>query len=44
MNTHDVPFPIQNQKITQNLQPREFFQGTEERVRNSRTEVLLYID
>ena len=28
MNTHNIPFPIQNEKITRNLQPREFFQGT----------------
>ena len=50
MNTHNIPFPIQNKKITLNLQLRQFFLGTQERVRNSRgkraisvraTEVLL---
>ena len=53
MNTHNIPFPIQNEKIYRNLQPREFLQGTQERVRNSRgkraisvraTEVLLYLE
>ena len=47
----NIPFPIQNKKITLNLQLRQFFLGTQERVRNSRgkpaisvraTEVLLH--
>ena len=53
MCTHNIPFSIQKRKntIIPNLQPRGFFLGTQERVRNSHgkravsvraTEVLLY--
>ena len=54
MSTHNIPFSIKKRKlhlIIPNLQTRDFFLGTQERVRNSRgkraisvraTEVLLY--
>ena len=56
MSKHNIPFSIlkrKSHKIIQNLQPKEFFLGTQERVRNSRgkraisvraTEVLLYVE
>ena len=55
MSTHNIPFSIYKKEITlnvPNLQPRDYFLGTQERVRNSRgkraisvraTEVLLYL-
>ena len=56
MSTHNIPFSIYKKKITLNY-PKStvmgFFQGTQERVRNSRgkrainvraTEVLLYFE
>ena len=55
-STHNIPFSIYIRKSAQiipNLQPRDFFQGTQRRVLNSRgkraisvraTEVLLYYD
>ena len=54
MRTHNIPFSIQKKKISLNYPksaPKDFFLGTQERVRNSRgkraisvrtTEVLLY--
>ena len=40
MSTHNIPFSIYKKRklhlITPNLQPRNFFLGTQERVRNSR--------
>ena len=56
MSTHNIPFPIYKKKITQNfpnLHLKDYFLGTQERVRNSQgkraisvraIEVLLYID
>ena len=56
MSTHNIPFSIQNKKITINYPKsaaKGVFLGTQERVRNSRgkraisvraTEVLLYVD
>ena len=53
MSTHNIPFPNMNHpKLSLNLQLWDLFQGTKERVRNSRgkraisvraTEVLLYM-
>ena len=55
MSTHNIPFSIQKKKITlnfPNLQPRDYFLGAQERVRNNRgkrdisvraIEVLLYM-
>ena len=55
MGTHNIPFSIKKREkshsVIPNLQPRDFFLGTQERVRNSRgkraisvraIEVLLY--
>ena len=39
MKTHSIPFSIykrKSPKIIFNLQPGDFFQGTQEQVRNSR--------
>ena len=56
MSRHNIPFSIKKGKshsIIQNLQPRDFFLGTQERVPNSlgkqaigvrATEVLLYFE
>ena len=55
ISTHNIPFSVYKKKITlnfPNLQPRDYFLGTQERGRNSRgkraisvraIEVLLYI-
>ena len=55
MSTHNIPFSIDEKKITlkfPNLQPKDYFLGTQERVRNIRgkrdisvraIEVLLYL-
>ena len=46
MSKHNIPFSIYKKRKSpetiSNLQLWDFFQGTQERVQNSRTEVLLY--